>query len=148
MRPAAKVNGSPRMTKPLWLIACLSLAACGGRPEQAAEAPTPAPAPQPAPAQPAAEPEAALFFVGRWAAKAQMCGDPWVITAARLQTPGEVSCTIEQVTKTRTGYAADAVCTAEGPPQPWRIRFAYAQSAQALLVENGPFEDVGLVRCP
>lgn len=41
----------------------------------------------------------------------------------------------------------DATCTAEGPPQEWKIQFAYAQSARALLIENAPFNDIGLIRC-
>ena len=118
------------------------VAGCG-RPEPATPKPPPA-----APPQSRAEAEAAPFYVGRWAAKLEMCADAaWVITRREISTPGEVHC--------RLGEAAgagpvevEATCTAEGPPKPWRLRFAYAQSARALLVENGPFADIGLVRCP
>jgi hypothetical protein len=131
----------------LWTTAVLALAAC--RPE--AEAPPPAaqttraPAGAPAPAQ-ATEPP---FFVGRWAARPELCAEgAWVITDHGIDTAGEVSCGFERPPAGGGPVELDAVCTAEGPPQRWRIRLSYAQSAQALLIENGPFADIGLVRCP
>lgn len=137
------------MRRVVLTLALLSLAAC--------ERPTPSPSPAPAadaPAPPAATPRAgalapeALFFVGRWAAEAKMCDDPWVITAQELTTPGHVVCRFEQVSRTDQGLEAQAACTAEGPPEPRRLRFAYAQSARALMIAGGPFNDIGLVRCP
>ena len=97
----------------------------------------------PPPEPPAGEP----FFVGEWAAEAGMCANPWVITTTGLTTPGEVACTFDAVTQTATGYEVAAQCTAEAPPAPYTLTFAYAQSAQALLIEGAPFEPIGLVAC-
>lgn len=129
-------------------LALLGLAACG---RERAEAPDEVPAAEPPAEAPAAatktlSPEA-LFFVGRWAADEGMCADPWIITAQELRTPGHVVCRLERIARTEAGAEAQATCTAEAPPAPYRLRFAYAQSAGALLIENGPFADVGLVRC-
>jgi hypothetical protein len=89
------------------------------------------------------------FFVGRWAATTDLCATAaWVFTETGLATSGEVTCTFDTVTRTRTGYDLQATCTAEAPPAPYLIRLAYAQSAQALLVEEGPFDPIGLVACP
>lgn len=88
------------------------------------------------------------FFVGRWASDVKNCGDKaWVITAQGLKTPGHVVCRFDEVEATTRGAAAHAICTAEGPPQPWTIQFSYAESARALLIEDAPFSDVGLVAC-
>jgi hypothetical protein len=88
------------------------------------------------------------FFVGRWAAAETACGHAaWEFTASGLATPGEVSCTFNDVMKTPAGYDIAATCTAEGPPESHRISLSYAESADALLVEGGPFNPVGLVAC-
>lgn len=100
-------------------------------------------------ASPASQAEAAPFFVGRWAAGPELCADgAWTITARGLDTAGEVSCRFDTPPAGPGPVDVDAVCTAEGPPKRWRLHLAYAQSAQALLIENGPFADIGLVRCP
>jgi hypothetical protein len=89
------------------------------------------------------------FYVGRWAADAGLCaGGAWVFTETTLNTAGEVSCTFNTITPTTTGYTIQATCTAEAPPAPATIHLSYAQSAQALLVEGGPFSPIGLIRCP
>jgi hypothetical protein len=101
-----------------------------------------APATEPAPAA------GAPFFVGRWAAEPRLCqAGAWVITERELHTAGEVSCRFTGPPRGTGPVEIEATCTAEGPPRSWRLRFAYAQSARALLVENGPFADVGLIRC-
>ncbi len=88
------------------------------------------------------------FFVGRWASEETNCREAsWVITTEELQTPGEVTCRFQRVTRTERGADVDATCYAEGPPEQWTLTFAYAQSARALLIENAPFNDIGLVRC-
>jgi len=130
----------------LAITALLALGACGQRAEPPAnavsstapvEVPTPHPAPPPPP-----------FFVGRWAASEDMCASgAWVIGERELSTAGEVHCRFDQVSAVATGFEARAVCTAEGPPTFHRLRFAYAQSARALLIEGGPFADAGLIRC-
>lgn len=136
-----------RRRRALCGLAMFAIAACdrAGPPAPEVAGP-PAPAVGAAPDVTAPAPEA-LFFVGRWAADASMCDDPWIITAQALTTPGHVVCSLEQVTRSPQGLEAQATCTAEGPPAPWRLHFAYAQSARALLVEGGPFADIGLVRC-
>jgi hypothetical protein len=121
--------------------ALLAVGGCGRR--EAA-------APPREPAQPAARAGAAepLFFVGRWAAKPELCRDAaWVVTARELHAPGGVSCRLG-APQGAGPVEVDATCAAGGPPKAWRLRFAYAQSARALLVEGGPFADAGLVRCP
>jgi hypothetical protein len=98
--------------------------------------------------QDAAKPASETFFVGHWAASEAACADAaWVITEQGLKTPGEVSCHFQQLKQTSRGTEADAMCTAEGTPGQWTLRFSYAQSARALLIEGGPFADIGLVRC-
>lgn len=135
------------MQRAVLALALLCLSGCERDDAPAAPA-APAPLPAAAPAPPAALAPEDLFFVGRWAAEAGMCGDPWIITAQQLTTPGHVVCRLEQIGRTSEGAEAEAVCTAEGPPEPRRLRFASAQSARALLVEGGPFNDIGLIRCP
>lgn len=118
-----------------WLAFALLPAGCATNPD-AGE-----PAPQ-------ASPQPRAFFTGRWAPEAMACRDaPWLITEDGLQTPGEVTCRFEQVRQTARGAEADAVCVAEGPPQRWTLKFAFAESARALLIEDAPFADTGLVRC-
>jgi hypothetical protein len=87
------------------------------------------------------------FFVGRWAAKKQLCSAAaWELTPTRLSTPGHVVCTYHRPQPSGV-YHLDATCTAEGPPTQYDLRISYAQSAKALLVEGGPFQPIGLVRC-
>ncbi|HET8727025.1 MAG TPA: hypothetical protein VFO41_05890 [Alphaproteobacteria bacterium] len=120
------------------VVALILVAGCRG-PEGDLSPPA-AQNPQPSEEQP--------FFVGRWAAAKTACGHAaWTFTPDSLSTPGEVSCTFSQVTRTPEGYDIAATCTAEGPPEAERIRLSYAQSARALLVEGGPFNPVGLVAC-
>ncbi len=88
------------------------------------------------------------FYVGRWAADASLCvGGAWVFTEMTLNTAGEVSCTFNTITPTATGYTIQATCIAQAPPTQETLRLSYAQSAQALLVEGGPFAPIGLIRC-
>lgn len=95
-----------------------------------------------------ATPQPRAFFAGRWAPDAMACrGASWLVTEDGLQTPGHVTCRFEQLQQTPRGAEADAVCVAEGPPRRWTIRFAYAESARALLIEDAPFADAGLVAC-
>lgn len=130
-------------------IVLLGLLASCGRPSQeqsSAAPPTPstAPAPAPEPESPAPAP----FFAGKWASDAANCRElSWTISEYGLQTPGEVTCRFHQVTPTPRGAEVDATCTAEGPPQKWKLKFAFAESARALLIEDAPFADIGLIRC-
>lgn len=135
-------------TAALTLLAAAALAGCDQIPDR--QAPPPAPAAAAPVAQPTAPPDPAdLFFVGRWATGPDLCDDgAWVITAQELRTAGEVACKFQRLTKTPAGYEVPATCWAEGPPREHRLQFAYAQSAQALLISEGPFADAGLIRCP
>jgi hypothetical protein len=139
----ARRLGVPRA---LWTTLLL-LTAC----ERQAEAPPPAPAERPpaSAATPTPQAEALPFYVGRWAARPELCADgAWRITERGIDTAGEVSCRFLAPPAGPGPVEVDATCTAEGPPKRWRLRLAYAQSAQALLIENGPFTDIGLIRCP
>lgn len=138
-------------------LACalLLLASCARESEQPPQVDTAGATSSAAAEAPATEPQEAqaenqppdAFYAGQWAADAAHCSDPWVITEKDLHTPGEVVCQFDRVNRTPRGAEAEATCTAEGPPQRWTLQFSYAQSARALLIENGPFADVGLVRC-
>jgi hypothetical protein len=146
----------------LTLGAALLLSACG-EPAQSPAKPAPAPppaAPAPAPAPPPAaaiEPGQGLppasspnRFVGRWAAAETACGHAaWDFTATDINTAGEVSCKIDQVTRTATGgYDLNVTCTAEAPPEKSVLHLTFAESAKAMLVEGGPFSgSVGLIYC-
>jgi hypothetical protein len=124
----------------LGLCACDRAADPPAAPKAPAQGATPAPSPTPSPA--------ALFFVGRWAADPKLCDTgPWIITAQGLRTAGEVSCRFDGAPQGRGPVEVDATCTSEGAQKPWRLRFSYAEAAQALLVENGPFAATGLMRC-
>jgi hypothetical protein len=131
--------------------AALTLALCAC--DRPAEAPNAQGAAAP-PNAPAASPltpktPTPLFFVGRWAADTKLCDKgAWVITVHGVETAGEVSCKFEGPPQGAGSVEVDAVCTAQAPPKRYRLRFSYAQSAKALLVENGPFADMGLIRCP
>ncbi|HEU4618475.1 MAG TPA: hypothetical protein VFV10_10560 [Gammaproteobacteria bacterium] len=126
------------------ILALLLMAACG-RPSGDGAA-TGAPASTDSRASAASAP---TFFVGRWASDVARCSDaPWTISTQGLRTPGHVVCSFREIERTVRGAAADATCTAEGPPQEYTIQFSYAESAKALLIEDAPFNDVGLVRCP
>jgi len=134
----------------------LLLAACG-RSQSGNEAAQPAgepvnrtlPAPAaPAPARAPAPAAATPFYVGRWAPRAELCGaGAWLIDEKGLHTAGEISCRFDGAPQGAGPVEVEATCLADGMSRKWRLRMAYAQSARALLVENGPFADTGLVRC-
>jgi hypothetical protein len=127
------------------IAAMLLLAVCAcDRAAETSVAPAPASGDAPPPAS-----KAPLFFVGRWAADLKLCDKgAWVITAQGISTAGEVSCRFNGPPQGRGPVEVDATCTSDGVEKPWRLRFSYAESAQALLVENGPFAAIGLMRCP
>jgi len=101
----------------------------------------------PAPSEPASP--LPPFYVGRWAANAGLCHDgAWTVTEQEIHTAGEVSCRFDPPPQGPGPVEVDAVCHAEGPPRTYRLRLSYAESARALLIEHGPFADIGLIRCP
>ncbi|MET0272074.1 MAG: hypothetical protein ABW360_03705 [Phenylobacterium sp.] len=134
------------MRHPLTALALLVLAGCG----QAAPPPQPkAPAPAAAPAV-SPTPQAGDYrYVGRWAATEALCKDgAWVFAPGKLATAGEVSCIFNRVTPTPSGYDVAATCQAQAPPEPARLTLTFAESADAMRVEGGPFSArVGLIRC-
>jgi len=88
------------------------------------------------------------FYVGRWATRENLCGtDVWVIDERGLQAPQGASCRFDGAPQGAGPVEIDASCTAGGASRTWRLRLSYAQSARALLIENGPFADTGLIRC-
>lgn len=93
--------------------------------------------------------ETAPRYVGLWAAAAEGCSDPaWRFEEDRLSTRGEVSCEFQSVTPTESGYDIRASCTAEAPPAPYQIQLSFAESARAMMIAGGPWQDgVALVFC-
>lgn len=88
------------------------------------------------------------LYAGRWAATEELCADgAWVIDEKGLHTAGEVSCRFDGLPEGAGPVEVDATCYAEGPPRKWRLRLAWAEAGQALLIQNGPFADMGLIRC-
>ncbi len=118
------------------LLLALPLAACGDDEEIPADEAV------------VEQPEASPFYVGRWAAEEALCeGGAWVFSEAGVDTAGEVSCTFTDVAEIETGYAIEAMATADGATTEETINLAFAESAQALLVAGGPWSDIGLIRC-
>lgn len=141
------------MRKVCIALACaLALSACQkpgpatsdrAAPDAQAEAPPPV-VPTPVAPPPSPPPR----YVGRWAASADLCRTgAWNFAERRLETAGEVACDFQRVTPNEGGYDIHAVCTAEGPPKAYDLKLRFAQSAKALLLEGGPFNDIGLIWC-
>jgi len=124
----------------------LALAGCG-QPDSSGDRTRANQAEPPAPAAP--EPEAAPpRYVGRWAAKLELCRDgAWDFQQRHLSTAGEVSCDFDRVDEAQGGYDIAAICLAEGSRAPDRIKLRFAESAGAMLVESKTFAPVGLIRC-
>ena len=121
----------------LGLSACDRAAAPPDAPKAAASAETPSLSSAP------------LVMVGRWAADPKLCDKAaWVITAQGLTTASDASCRFDGAPQGRGPVEVDATCTSDGVVKRWRLRFSFAEAAQALLVENGPFAATGLMRCP
>lgn len=119
------------------------LAACGAEE-------TPAPAIDPA-ASPQSPPAAARpGYVGRWAANPGLCADgAWSFRHDGLSTAGEVSCRFDGVAALDEGYEIAATCTAEAPPQAYRLNLSLSPDGRTMSVRGGPFDDPPLLsRCP
>lgn len=131
------------------VAALLALVACG--PSEAP--PDPDAAAKLGPAEPLERSlppaSASPRYVGVWAVSEALCAQgAWTIREDGLSTAGEVSCTFNRVSEIPSGYEIAATCYAEGPPEPHTIQFAFAESAQALLVTGGPWAGpTGLVHC-
>ena len=142
-----------RLASALTLLVPLALAACGEQVAPAASQVAPAaPAPAaPVPAPPATTP-AQPSYVGRWAVSLAGCqAGAWEFRKDSVGTAGEVSCQFDKVTPTAAGYAIDAQCTAQAPPelQSFTLTFAGVGPAETMTVAGGPWSGpVALVRCP
>lgn len=125
--------------------AALALAACGQPAELPAE-PPPVDAVGPTPAPP--PPNEVPRYVGLWAVSQALCVDPaWLFEAQQISTQGEVHCDLVTVTNIPGGYSIEAMCTAEAPPAPYRLRIAIA-SAGSMTIEGGPWsQSPSLVYC-
>lgn len=128
------------------LAAATALAGCG---EQRAPAASARPAEPVGVAPPTA---AAPDYVGRWAVSLAGCQTGgWEFRKDSLGTAGEVSCQFRKVTQRPDGYAIDAECTAQAPPElkSFTLSFAGVGPAQTMTVAGGPWSGpVALVRCP
>lgn len=111
------------------------------------------PAAPPRPAAPAVPPTAnAPDYVGRWAVSLAGCqAGGWEFRKDSLGTAGEVSCQFKKVAQRPDGYAIDAECTAQAPPElkSFTLSFAGVGPTQTMTVAGGPWSGpVALVRCP
>jgi len=88
-------------------------------------------------------------YVGVWAHTSVGCAVPaWTFRADGLSTQGEVSCAFNDVRQIPTGYAIQSTCYAEAPGAPYEIQLSFAESARAMLVSGGPWDDApSLVYC-
>lgn len=88
-------------------------------------------------------------YVGLWATTAEGCAEPaWRFEQNRVSTRGEVSCEFQNVAVTDRGYDIQASCTAEAPPTPYAIQLSFAESARAMMISGGPWQQgTALVYC-
>jgi hypothetical protein len=91
--------------------------------------------------------DAALRFVGTWAASKGDCASkPWRFTADALSGGGP-HCSFYKVTKAPGGYDIAATCPAKEPVHTDLIRLRFAESAGAMLVESNAISPTGLIYC-
>ena len=127
------------------LIACADPAEPPPDPEAAAQVGEAEPLPHTLPPPNATTPR----YVGLWAASAQGCADPaWRFEERGVSTQGEVSCAFNTVTLTNNGYDIAATCHAEAPPEQQQIQLSFAESARAMMIAGGPWQQgTSLVYC-
>ena len=90
---------------------------------------------------------AALRFVGTWAANQAECSSkPWIFTDKALAGSGP-QCDFYKVSKSPGGYDIAATCPAKEPVHTDLIRLRFAESAGAMLVESNAIPPTGLVYC-
>jgi hypothetical protein len=91
---------------------------------------------------------AALRFVGRWAASQAECASkPWIFTDKLLSGAGAPKCSFYKVSKAPGGYDIAATCPAEQPVHNDLIRLRFAESAGAMLLESNALPPTGLIYC-
>ncbi len=129
----------------LAMIACTEPAEPEPDPEAAAQIGETQPLPSTLPAPNASTPR----YVGLWATTAEGCTEPaWRFEENRISTRGEVSCEFQNVAMTDRGYDVQATCTAESPPTPYNIQLSFAESARAMMIAGGPWQQgTALVYC-
>ena len=90
---------------------------------------------------------AALRFVGTWAANQAECASkPWIFTEKALSGSGP-HCDFYKVSKSAGGYDIAATCPAKEPVHTDLIRLRFAESAGAMLVESNAIPPTGLIYC-
>ena len=123
------------------------LAGCG---EQPPSAPPPALAPSEPSASvaPVAADGAMPGYVGRWAARPELCQTgAWNFDERRVATAGEVFCEFEGVRPVGDSYEIAATCVTQAPPEPQRFTLAM-RGRDRLVVTGGPWAGpIGLTRC-
>jgi hypothetical protein len=127
----------------------LTLAACSEQPAEQAQ-PAQSPPPPTAPAAPLTPQPPS--YVGRWAVSLAACQNgAWEFTRDRVGTAGEVSCQFDKVTPNPSGYAIEAQCVAQAPPelQSFTLAFTGVGPAETMTITGGPWSGpITLVRCP
>jgi hypothetical protein len=136
------------------LVLCAAvLAACGPRADEAepAASANATVTPQPAASMPASLPapsETTPRFVGMWAVDQRLCAEPaWRFEADEVSTRGEVHCDFNRISPAPGGYSVAATCIAEAPPAPYQLEFTFAESARAMMITGGPWEQANLIYC-
>lgn len=88
-------------------------------------------------------------YVGVWAHTAVGCDVPaWTFRPDGVSTQGEVSCSFNDVQLTDAGYAIQSACHAEGETTQHEIQLSFAESARAMMISGGPWDDApSLVYC-
>lgn len=88
-------------------------------------------------------------YVGLWATTQDGCEDPaWRWRERQVSTQGEVSCDLNNVTMTDSGYSIAATCSAEGTTTTHNMQISFAESARAMMVSGGPWQGpTSLVYC-
>lgn len=88
-------------------------------------------------------------YVGLWATTVEGCSEPaWRFQERQITTLGEVSCRFNDVDQTSTGYEIAATCTAEGSETTHTIQLSFAESAGAMMIAGGPWQQgTSLVYC-
>lgn len=91
---------------------------------------------------------AAARFVGRWAAKPELCeGGAWRFEEKKLATAGEVSCDFDRVTHVADGYDVAAKCLADGVTSQETIKLRFSGEEERMRVESKTFRPIELGRC-
>ncbi|MBI1188021.1 MAG: hypothetical protein GC206_11945 [Alphaproteobacteria bacterium] len=87
-------------------------------------------------------------LAGNWAAGADLCPTPWVVSETGLTTPGGVSCTFSDIEPMPNAYVIQASCTENGgAPAPYEM-IAVFEGADQMDIQGGPMGGPPLGRCP